>query len=64
MKKCEFASCGKPFHVIEHKLGMPGTREKEPITCPYCDHTIERMTDGWWHVAAATEKEISDFENQ
>lgn len=62
MEKCE--SCKKPFHVSEHKLGMPGTKEREPITCPYCHHTIERMTNGWWNVSAATEEEQQKYKEE
>lgn len=61
MEKCE--SCGKPFHVSEFRLGMPGAKEKELITCPYCYHTIERTTNGTWNVREATEKEQIDFED-
>jgi DNA-directed RNA polymerase subunit RPC12/RpoP len=61
MEKCE--SCRKPFHVSEFRLGMPGTKEKEPITCPYCYHTIERTTNGTWNVREASEQEQKDFED-
>ena len=59
IQKCQ--SCEKPFNVQEHKLQMPGTKEKEPITCPYCYHTIERMCNGWWNVTALSEQEQSDY---
>jgi len=59
MEKCQ--SCGKPFHVAEHNLPMPGTKEREPITCPYCHYTIERMSNGWWIVTPATEEEIEEY---
>ena len=62
MEKCE--SCAKPFHVSENKLGMPGTKEREPITCPYCHHTIERITNGWWNVSPATEEELKKYEEE
>ena len=42
-------NCNKEFLVKEHQLGMPGTKEKEPIDCPYCEFTVtEKMTNGWW----------------
>ena len=59
IEKCE--SCGKPFKVWEHKLGMPGTKEKEPITCPYCNYTIERTSNGWWNTAELNEQQQNDF---
>ena len=60
MEKCE--SCGKPFHVSENKLTMPGTKEREAITCPYCHHTIERITNGSWSVSPATAEELKNYE--
>jgi hypothetical protein len=40
---------------------MPGTKEKEPITCPYCSYTIERTSNGWWNTAALSEEEQQDY---
>lgn len=60
IEKCE--SCQKPFSVWEHQLAMPGTKEKEPITCPYCHHTIERTSNGWWNTAPLTEQQQKDYE--
>lgn len=59
IEKC--ISCEKPFKVWEHKLAMPGTKEKEPITCPFCEHTIERMCNGLWKTAALSDQEQSDY---
>lgn len=60
IEKCQ--SCSKPFKVWEHNLPMPGTKEKEPITCPYCGHTIQRTSNGWWNTAALTEEQQKEFE--
>lgn len=56
-------SCGKPFSFRENNLGMPGTKEKEPIECPYsgCGHTIQRTANGIWETSGLTEKQQSDF---
>jgi DNA-directed RNA polymerase subunit RPC12/RpoP len=59
IEKCQ--SCKKPFRVSEHNLPMPGTKEKEPITCPYCSYTIERTSNGWWNTAALSEQEQQDY---
>lgn len=40
--------CGRPFEVDEIASGIPTAREKEPISCPHCGHTIERTTHGVW----------------
>lgn len=59
IEKCQ--SCKKPFKVIENKLGMPGTKEKEPIDCPYCNYTIQRTTNGTWQTFPLTEEEQKNF---
>ena len=58
---CEFESCQKPFNVFEHKLAMPGTREKEPVTCPHCSHTIQKSTNGWWTTSILSERQQKEF---
>ena len=50
-------NCKEPFYVTEHHLAMPGTKEREPISCPYCGHTIYRITNGWWNVSAIEQSE-------
>lgn len=40
--------CGRPFEVEEIASGIPTARQREPITCPHCLHTIERTTHGVW----------------
>lgn len=38
--------CGKKYQVSEMGGGMPGTKESEDITCPYCMNTIHRRSNG------------------
>ena len=59
IEKCR--ECEEPFEVSEHNLAMPGTKEKEPITCPYCGHTIQRTSNGWWNVRPLTDEQKRDF---
>ena len=61
IEKCK--SCGRPFNVWEHKLPMPGTKEKEDITCPYenCGHTIQRTTSGLWQVYELSEDQQKEY---
>jgi DNA-directed RNA polymerase subunit RPC12/RpoP len=59
IQRCQ--SCTKPFKVWEHKLDMPGTKEKEQITCPYCGHIIERMCNGWWNTSSLSKEEQQSF---
>ena len=48
IEKCQ--QCSEPFKVWEHKLAMPGTKEKEAIICPHCGFTIERYPPEQLHV--------------
>lgn len=59
IEKCQ--KCKEPFGVWEHNLPMPGTKEKEPITCPYCGHTIQRISNGWWNVRPLTDEQKREF---
>lgn len=55
-EKCE--KCNETFVVSEHHLQMPGTKEREPIICPYCKHINgERVSNGWWNTRKLTEEE-------
>lgn len=38
--------CGKEYGLTEIGSGMPGTKEKEDICCPYCGNTITRRSNG------------------
>ena len=60
MEEC--TKCGKPFKVSEHNLTMPGTKEREPIICPYCNHNVdERISNGWWNTSKLSDKEIEEY---
>jgi DNA-directed RNA polymerase subunit RPC12/RpoP len=62
MEEC--SNCSKPFKVTEYKLAMPGTKEREPIICPYCNQTIdERISNGWWITSKLSDKEIDEYLN-
>lgn len=62
IEKCQ--KCNELFHVSEHNLAMPGTKEKEPISCPYCGYTIERISNGWWNTRKLTEKELEEYKKK
>lgn len=42
----ECQPCQRPFYVSEIGAGMPGTKEREDIPCPYCDHTTTEISNG------------------
>jgi len=48
IETCSNRECGKKFELQEMGGQMPGTKEPEDIRCPYCGHTIQRMTNGMW----------------
>ena len=54
--------CNKPFYVFEHDLAMPGTKEREPVSCPYCHKTVvERITNGYWRSTPMNDDEIQKY---
>ena len=44
VETCE--KCQKRYKVIEISGGMPGTREREDISCPHCGHTYTERSNG------------------
>ena len=55
---CE--SCKLPFHVTEHNLLMPGTKEKENVYCPNCNNIVtQEISNGWWNSNKMTDEEIN-----
>jgi DNA-directed RNA polymerase subunit RPC12/RpoP len=34
------STCGKVFIVTENDLPLPGTKDTEPVNCPYCGEFI------------------------
>ena len=32
--------CGEKFSVSKIGGGVPGGKDKEPVICPYCNHTV------------------------
>jgi DNA-directed RNA polymerase subunit RPC12/RpoP len=50
--------CKRPFDVSQIGGQMPGTKEREDISCPYCSYTIQRICNGGWRtLALSTEYE-------
>ena len=52
-ERCQ--KCNKRFGVSELGGGMPGTKEREDITCPHCRYTIQRTSDGVFQTHALPE---------
>ena len=46
IQQCSSADCSRPFEVREIGGQMPGTKEPEDISCPYCGHTTRRTSNG------------------
>lgn len=46
VETCSNPSCGKKFGLSEIGGQMPGSKESEEITCPYCSYTVTRRSNG------------------
>jgi len=53
VEKC--TKCNKNYEITELGGKMPGTKESEEITCPYCNHTITRRSNGCFQTHALPE---------
>jgi DNA-directed RNA polymerase subunit RPC12/RpoP len=62
IEKCSNQECGKLFQLSEMKMAMPGTKEKEDISCPYCGHTITRMSNGVFRTHELSEEQVRKLE--
>lgn len=50
-EKVKCSECGKWFSVIEFPMGVPGGKEREEYSCPYCHQEVGyKMTDGYVRV--------------
>jgi DNA-directed RNA polymerase subunit RPC12/RpoP len=49
-------SCTRPFEISEIGGGMPGTKESEDITCPYCDFTRTERSNGMFRTHKLSEE--------
>jgi DNA-directed RNA polymerase subunit RPC12/RpoP len=61
IERCNSASCRRPFQVLELGPKMPGTKESEDITCPYCSYTIQRTSNGWFQTIALSPNQEKVF---
>lgn len=64
IERCSALSCKRPFDVSETGGGMPGTKEPEDITCPYCRHSITRRSNGAFQTHALTPQQEADYNNK
>lgn len=53
IEKC--IACNKNYEVSELGGHMPGTKESEDITCPYCGNTTTRRSNGTFMTHALPE---------
>ena len=55
------SECKKPYHVHEVELRMPGTKDKEPIICPHCGDTYEKISNGFFKTSKLNEKQMEEY---
>lgn len=46
VEQCRNSECGKRYSVSEIGGKMPGTKESEDISCPYCGNVVTRRSNG------------------
>lgn len=61
IERCSSQACRRPFDVSEFGGQMPGTKESEDITCPYCGHTITRRSNGVFNTHALSVEHETKF---
>lgn len=61
VERCTNNDCRRPFGVREFGGQMPGTKEKEHITCPYCSHTVQRTSNGVFRTHALTPQQEAEY---
>lgn len=50
-QKVKCNNCGKWFYVVEFPMGVPGGKEREEYSCPYCHQEAGHITtDGFVRV--------------
>lgn len=43
---------------------MPGTKDREDVSCPHCHHTYTQMTNGFFQTEALTPEAEAAFNLQ
>ena len=61
IERCSNNACLRPFGVSEIGGQMPGSKEREDITCPYCHHTITCTSNGVFRTHALSSKQEAEF---
>lgn len=54
IEKCK--GCNRPFEVQEQGGQMPGTKEPEDISCPYCGYTRTQRSNGYFRTWKLSEE--------
>lgn len=62
IERCSNIDCRRPFEVSEFGGQMPGTKESEEITCPHCQHTITRRSNGVFRTYALSSEREKEYD--
>ncbi|RYF54361.1 MAG: hypothetical protein EOO27_23915 [Comamonadaceae bacterium] len=58
-------ACSRPFAVREIPLQMPGTKDREPIDCPYCGINARHQTsNGYFVTSKLTPEDEAAYEKE
>jgi DNA-directed RNA polymerase subunit RPC12/RpoP len=61
---CTCDKCGEIFKA-EDSGRMPGSKEKEPINCPFCgEHNGDHMVNGVWRCSKLLPEEEKRYKKE
>lgn len=61
IERCSNKDCNRPFEVSEYKLQMPGTKEREDISCPHCGYIYTQISNGFFRTHALSSEQEAEF---
>lgn len=64
IERCSKDECRRPFQLSEIGGQMPGTKESEDISCPYCSHTITRRSNGFFQTHELSPEHEAEYNEQ
>jgi hypothetical protein len=64
IERCHNKECRRPFGISEMGGQMPGTKESEDITCPYCNYTYTQRSNGVFQTHALGKEQEDKYNKE